>query len=258
MHSTMSSKLKGFLFWAIGIAFWLIIWEISAILINERFLFPTIGDVISSLVSNAFSENRSTLFWSSIFFSLLRVLIGLVCGVLFALSLAIATHFIPFLECFIKPIVTLLRSTPVASFIMILCFLILDFYVPSVISCIIVFPIVWDSAHMSLSNPNKELSEVALVFGFSKKKKFTLVTLPQMIKSVIPAIITSAGLAWKSGIAAEIITYTEASIGKLISDSKNQVEGAELFAWTLVVVLLSLVVEVSIKTALKKVKTLWV
>lgn len=254
----MSSKLKGILLGTVGIVFWLIIWEIAAFSINARFLFPTLGDVGSALIENAFGATNAGTFWSSIALSLFRVLIGLVCGVIFGLAFAILTHFVPWLELFIKPIVTLLRATPVASFIMILWLLVSDFYVPSLISSIIVFPIVWDSAHMSLSNPQKELFEVAEIFGFSSKKRFMLITLPEMVKSVIPSIITSAGLAWKSGVAAEIITYTKMSIGRLIADSKNQLEGAQLFAWTLVVVLLSLLVEISIKSLLKKVKKLWV
>ena len=140
---------------------------------------------------------------------------------------------------------------------MILWLLISDLYVPSIISCIIVFPIIWDSAYESLSHPSKELSELAEVFAFSGSKRFLIISLPEMIKAVIPSVITSAGLAWKSGIAAEIITYTKSSIGRFIADSKNQLEGDKLFAWTLVVVFLSILVEYLIKVLLKKVRVLW-
>ena len=64
--------------------------------------------------------------------------------------------------------------------------------------------------------------------------------------------MSSIGLAWKAGIAAEIIAYTRNSIGKEIFDAKNFFMGPEMFAWTLAVVLLSLLFEMLIKLLLRK------
>ena len=78
--------------------------------------------------------------------------------------------------------------------------------------------------------------------------------MPALYKYLIPSVITSSGLAWKAGIAAEIITYTSNSIGQHIKNSKDSFDGANLFAWTIAVVLLSLLIEFAIKKALRKVK----
>jgi NitT/TauT family transport system permease protein len=67
-----------------------------------------------------------------------------------------------------------------------------------------------------------------------------------LIKYLIPGIITSAGLAWKSGIAAEIIAYTSDSIGREIYNAKAFLESERMLAWTMVVIILSLIFEATL------------
>ena len=55
--------------------------------------------------------------------------------------------------------------------------------------------------------------------------------------------ISALGLGWKAGIAAEVLTVPKASIGRMISESKLYLLTEELFAWTLAVVLLSLLLQ---------------
>ncbi|MDE7233674.1 MAG: nitrate ABC transporter permease, partial [Ruminiclostridium sp.] len=47
------------------------------------------------------------------------------------------------------------------------------------------------------------------------------------------------GLCWKSGVAAEVIGIPNGSIGEKLYMSKIYLETADLFAWTLVIILVS-------------------
>ena len=51
------------------------------------------------------------------------------------------------------------------------------------------------------------------------------------------------GLAWKAGIAAEVLAHAANSIGGQIYDAKIYIETADLFAWTAVVILMSVLLE---------------
>jgi NitT/TauT family transport system permease protein len=115
-----------------------------------------------------------------------------------------------------------------------------------------VMPIIWQNLCDGFSAIDKNLSEVCDVFEFSRKKRIKLLVLPTLQKYFTPAFLTSIGLAWKSGIAAEIISYTKNSIGKNILDSKNVFDGDVMLAWTLTVVLLSLVLEYSVKALIRR------
>ena len=50
-------------------------------------------------------------------------------------------------------------------------------------------------------------------------------------------------MSWKSGAAAEVIGLPEHSIGEHLYMAKIYLETADLFAWTLVIVLVSLAFE---------------
>ena len=57
------------------------------------------------------------------------------------------------------------------------------------------------------------------------------------------ACLSSIGLGWKAGIAAEVLTVPKHSIGRMIADSKLYLLTEELFAATLVVIILSLLLQ---------------
>lgn len=92
------------------------------------------------------------------------------------------------------------------------------------------------------------------MFRASSLRRLRLLVLPGLTGPFLTAFSTAAGLAWKSGIAAEIIAYTGASIGRKISDARNLFEGADMMAWTLCVVLLSLLLDRLIRDISRKLK----
>lgn len=89
----------------------------------------------------------------------------------------------------------------------------------------------------------KDLIEVSSVFGLTFKKKMKVLIFPILKSFLFPAIITSVGLAWKSEIAAEIIAYTRSSIGMYINDAKTYMQTPTVFAWTVVIIALSITLE---------------
>ena len=66
--------------------------------------------------------------------------------------------------------------------------------------------------------------------------------------------MTGLGFAWKSGIAAEVIALPALSVGKNLYDTKIYLERADLFAWTLAVILLSLGLEALLKRAIGRIR----
>ena len=66
--------------------------------------------------------------------------------------------------------------------------------------------------------------------------------------------MTGLGFAWKSGIAAEVIALPALSVGKNLYDAKIYLERADLFAWTLAVILLSLGLEALLKRAIGRIR----
>lgn len=249
----MRSKSKRLALRALSLIFWLLVWEITARLVNIRYIIPSLCDIATSLVNLA----ATTEFWISILMSLLRIVLGFSAGVILAIMLASLAKVSEIALAIIQPMMTVIRSTPVASFIMVLWLLVGGGSIPVLIAVLMVLPVVWQSAYDGLCSPNLELNEMADVFRFSGIKRLKYIVIPSTLKYVLPSIVNASGLAWKAGIAAEIITYTADSIGREIANAKNYLEGAQMFAWTIAVVLLSLLIESGIKALSRKVGKLW-
>ncbi|MBQ5833309.1 MAG: ABC transporter permease subunit, partial [Clostridia bacterium] len=81
---------------------------------------------------------------------------------------------------------------------------------------------------------------------------FRCLILPSVRPYFISSVRMSIGLAWKAGIAAEIITMPKNSIGTMIGEAKQYIETSVMFAWTLTVIVLSLLIELAVSLLLRR------
>lgn len=244
----MKNKLIKYLFAALGVTLFLAVWEISARIINLNIMLPTVGATLGRLM---FLFTKGS-FYTTVLASMGRITLGLLMGIVLGVLLALITNYVPYARETLSPLITVIRSTPVASFIMVLWLIIGSDFVPTVIAVLMVAPVIWQNLESGFSSVARDLNEVCLIYGIKGRKKLKLLILPTLEKYLIPSIITSAGLSWKSGIAAEIISYTSNSIGKEIYDAKSMFESGEMFAWTIIVVISSLIIEGLLKLYWKR------
>lgn len=228
-------------------AFWIAVWLFAAWRVGEDLLLPSPWTVLTRLVELAAESS----FWRIILTSLWRIVSGMLLAVSVGCVLAVATHFIPFLYTLFFPLITVIRSTPVASIIILAYLWIGRDDIPSFISVLIVLPVVWANLHEALGATSSDLKEMAKAFGFSPWKKLRRIYLPSVLPAFMASCRSSIGLAWKAGVAAEVLTVPAVSIGKMLSDAKLYLETTDLFAWTLALVLLSLFLELAVVSLLK-------
>ena len=242
-------RLKRFLLKCLlPIAFWIGLWQLCAVCIGNKFLFASVPDTLSALKDLFISAS----FLLSVGLSLLRVVAGLSLGICFGIIIAILCHSSSLLSAIILPFITIIKSTPVASFIVVLWVMMSGDALAIFIAILMVMPIICQNLLDGYASIDVHLSEVAKIFGFSRLKTFRVLIFPTLKSYLIPAIITASGLAWKAEIAAEIIAYTKRSIGQGINDAKYDMDTARVFAWTVVVVTLSIILEKCTKYLLRR------
>lgn len=225
-------------------------WYVAALLVNARHLLPTPKDTLFALF-DLFGMSK---FYTVVLFTLLRVISGLVIGIMVGVFLAILCHKFSTLKLFLSPAISVIRATPVAAFIVLLWVLVKGNGLTIIVAFLMVMPIVWQNTLDGFESIPKDLIEVANVFGLSFKKRMRVLIFPILKSFIFPAIITSVGLAWKSEIAAEIIAYTKDSIGMYINDAKVPYQQAPtIFAWTAVIITLSILFEKLTRTLLRRV-----
>ena len=248
MPSIMERKTKIFSS-VIFLALLLICWEIAASVIDLSFVvphpIPTFGVFFKLLTTASF--------WSIVAMTLIRIFLGLFLGIICGSLIAILSVRFRILQGGIQSLMGIVKATPVASFILVLWVIIGRDTVPAAIALLMVTPIVYHNLFSGYNDLEKEKRELLSVFGVPFFTRVRIFILPQLMKYMFPAVITATGLAWKAGIAAEIIAYTQNSIGREISNAKNYLEGELLFAWTIAVILLSLLFEYGLKGLERKV-----
>lgn len=232
----------------VSIALWIGIWELLSRIIGYEFIFPGVSSTLKTFTALIFTGA----FWKTVAFSILRIFSGLALGIALGTALAVISHVFPLFDTFISIGMTVIKSTPVASIVMVLWILIGSANLPTVIGILMVMPIIWQNLKDGYNSIDNELDELSAAYEFSRVKRLRLLVFPALLRYFIPSILTSIGLAWKSGIAAEIIAYTKNSIGKHIYDAKGEFNTASVFAWTLAIVLISITFEFAAKVLLRR------
>lgn len=217
----------------------LLFWQVLAVFLDEVILMVSPIQVIYRLWQFIF-EIR---FWSSIFWSSVRIAIGFMLGLFIGLFLGIIAGKFRIIEILIAPYVISIKTIPVASFIIIALLWLNNSGLPILISFLMTLPIVYGNVLNGFKDTNKKLLSMANCFDLNMYKKYIYIFLPQLKSYVISATQTSIGMAWKSGIAAEVIGLADGSMGENLYEAKIYLETADLFAWTLTIVLVSLLFE---------------
>ena len=225
--------------WAAVLLFWLAVWQLAALRVGTQLLLPEPAAVLRRVWQLAASAD----FWETAAVSLLRISLGSLGGMVLGTLLAVLTSRFRLLHTLFAPVLTVVKSTPVASFIILALIWMGRDVLPSFIALLMVLPLVWTNVGAGIASTDRALLQVAQVFGFSRLKTLRRVYVPSVMPYFVSAFRAALGLAWKAGIAAEVLTLPKRSIGARLYESKLYLETVDLFAWTLVVIICSLAIE---------------
>ncbi len=227
---------------AFAAAFWLALWQVLYMIVNQEIQLVSPGCVLQRLFLLA---GEST-FWITAFSSMLRILTGFVAAVLGGTILAVLTSSVKLLYDLFHPIISIVKATPVASFIILAFVWIKTDNVPIFTAFLMVVPVVWGNVENGIKKVDPKLLQMAECFHFGWLKTVKRVYMPSIMPYFTAACTTGMGLAWKAGIAAEVLASANikpSSIGGEIYNAKIYIETADLFAWTVVVILMSVLLE---------------
>lgn len=218
---------------------WLVIWEIIYLIVGKDIIIPSPINVFARLATLIIAAP----FWKAIGASLLRIIIGYLLALIIGTGFGILTAFSKIADAFFTPVSKVIRATPVVSFILLLFVFVAKNNIPAVTAFLMVTPIVWANVHSGIKSTDSNLLKMARTFNLSKRSKFVNIYFPAAMPNFMTAAKMGIGFAWKSGIAAEVLINPTYGIGAALFDSKVYLETTDLFAWTIVVILLSFLLE---------------
>ena len=221
------------------LAFWLVVWQLAALAVGQSFILPGPAAVLGTLIQLAGVPS----FWQTALLSLVRVLAGLLAGTLLGALTAALTCASRWADVLLSPAVRVIRAVPVVSFILFVLLWTRRGLVPVVVSALMVLPVVWGNVSRGITQTDPLLLEAARAYRFGRWKTLRLVYVPSVLPYFASGCATGLGLAWKAGVAAEVLCQPRLAIGTQVYRAKITLETPDLFAWTAVVIVLSFLLE---------------
>lgn len=236
-----------------AVLFWLAVWQFAAWRLSlsvrwSSLLLPYPADVLRRLGELACTGY----FWLTALCSLGRVFGAFAAGAVIGSACAGLCALSPVLRELISPLMLVVRATPIASFIiLLLLWLPGPGWVSLAAALLMTVPIFWSNLSRAIEGVDPLLLEMARVYRLGRAKVRRYIYLPAIRGALLSACESGVGLAWKAGVAAEVLTRPGLAIGKMVYESKLYLETTDLFAWTMAVVLLSLLVEKGVRALVR-------
>ncbi|MDV4152515.1 ABC transporter permease subunit [Clostridium sp. AL.422] len=220
----------------LAIIFWIIVWQIVSVIIDQEVLLVTPISTFKRLLELSLQFD----FWQSILFSFIKITSGFILAFIIGIIIAILSSNNKKIKILIEPLILTIQAVPVASFIILCLIWISSKNLSILISFLMVLPVVYRNILDGISNIPRELNDMAKVFKVSKSKRIRYIYLSEVAPYLRAACSISLGLCWKSGIAAEVIGMPANSIGENLYMAKIYLNTPDLFAWTIVIIIISI------------------
>lgn len=184
--------------------------------------------------------------------SFLRIGAGFMLGLFGGIGAAALSYRFKAARVLIQPIMTAVKSIPVASFVILALLWIKSSGLSTFVTFLIVLPVMYSAVYEGLQSVPVQLKEAAEIFGIKGLRRVRFLYLSGIMPFLVSAISTGAGLAFKSGTAAEVIGQPDFTLGDMLFRAKIYLETADLFAWTAVIIILGRLFEGIVMGALKR------
>lgn len=219
--------------------FWLALWQAVCLALDNVLLAVSPFAVGKRLLELAGTGK----FWRTIGISFGRVFLGYLIGTAAGALLGAAGGRYSAVHALLSPMLAVVKAAPVTSFVILALVWIKSYNLSVFVSFLVVFPPVYMSVYNGIHDADRALLEVARVYRFSRWKTLRLCYLPSIAPLFRTAVSTAVGFAWKAGIAGEVLALPRTGIGTMLRDAKVYLETLDVFCWTAVTILLSLLVE---------------
>lgn len=230
------------------IAFWLAIWQLLDMVIDNRLVLAGPIRVAQALVEQLGQPD----FWVICGASFGRIALGFLLSFVVGFLLALMSCRHRLFRDFVDPIISLLRTIPVASFIILLLIWVGNQALTVFLAFFIVLPLIYTNMVTGFESVDRQMLEMARVYGLSRWRTFLYIYRPAFMPFLMSSTKISLGMTWKSGIMAEVLATPKPSIGKEMATARTFLATPDLLAWTVVVMVLSFLFEKAFMELLKR------
>ncbi|MBN2617451.1 MAG: ABC transporter permease subunit [Spirochaetales bacterium] len=245
----INKHIKKILYPVISLSFFYIIWEISAYYIGAEIILPKPITVFNSLIQIILKQD----FKIKLLSTLIRGLWGFGISFILGLTVGILAGIFKTFRMLISPIISIVRSTPVISVILLAIIWFKVDNVPIFVAFLMAFPIICGNIIEGITTTNSKLLIMAKLYNVPLYKQVLNIYIPSVFPFIIAGSSMSLGVIWKVIVAAEVLSQPKFGVGTSLNDAKAYLITEEVFAWTIIAILLSIVTENVFSLVSKKV-----
>lgn len=227
---------------------WVALWWAAALALSQPVLLPSPPETLARLVQLCMTGE----FWASIARSLGHIALGFLLACALGIGLAALSYASRTARRLLAPVIGAIKAAPVASFIILVLVWVPSRRLSLAISFLMGFPIMYTNILEALLATDAGMLEMAQVFGLSTMARVRSIYLSQVLPSLEAACSLALGFCWKAGIAAEVIGLPDHTIGDHLHDAKIYLDTPSLFAWTIAIIVLSLIIEKAVRAVLRR------
>jgi len=226
----------------ISITMFFLMWYILYKIENHEVIIPSIQNTFSEVINITTSDD----FFNIVLTTTIRVIIGFTISLFLGFIFGFIAGLNKTFEYLMKPYILVMRSTPIVAIMLIALIWFKSNNVPILVNFLLCFPIIYESVMAGVRNTDKSILEFAKVHKISKLTTITDIYLPSIFLYVISSVFNTISLSWKTTVSSEIISLPKYGIGNSIYTSKVYLNTAEVFAWLIIIILISFICDLLI------------
>jgi NitT/TauT family transport system permease protein len=229
--------------------FFIGLWQLIAVKINNDIFLPTIGQVIEAVDSIIKSNNFLEIIISSFY----RAILSYIFAIVFSMILGVLGIVCPFFKYLMEPVNSFGKTIPT----MVLVVLSLIWFdkerTPFIVGFVIVFPILYEGIRNNLMQIDRKVMDMTKIYEVSLVDKIGKIYLPVMKFYFMSIFVSTFSLTFKVIIAGEVYGQPKFGIGSQIQIEKVNFNTPGIFGWIVIIVIISIVLEVINKLLKKKI-----
>lgn len=219
----------------ISICLLLLVWQLTALSMDQPELIPSVPDLIKAL----FQLFATGTFYKSLLATVLRGISGILLSFAAAITAAFLFARYELLYELFRPLLTIMRSVPVISFILLALIFLDPEGIPLMIAFLTMFPLLAENLTKGIINLNPGLSIMADRFRISRKNKLMHIFYPQLKPFLFSGLTSAIGFGWRAIIMGEVLSQCALGIGGEMKRAQLFIAVPELIAWTIIAILIS-------------------
>ncbi len=214
-------------------------WALAARLVGNSIIVPSPGETLRNMVQIMTGRQ----FGAHVSNTLIRSFFSFTISLALAVTLGVASGLYPMVSYIMVPLLSLMRSVPTMAIIILALIWFSSNNAPILIGFIVVFPILYESVYRGMMNVDDRLVQMAKIYGVGQGDMIADIYFPTITMYLGSVIGSALGLTIKSVIAGEVLGQPRFSIGASLQLEKLFLNTSGVFAWIVIIVILSAVLE---------------